>query len=247
MRKIVIIFIIANFTSGCAVNRFSQTDSTGRTSSGNILADTKNQNISNNSYFIQKAEIEIITNEGKQKFIGTVKFEKPDSYLISLKSRTGIEGARIFITKDTILINDRMNKKLYSGTADYLKLKYGISQDLMPLIFGDIILNPVCENKPVKCSDNELNIDCPVKGILLKYSINCNKAKTGMVTFVDQGVRMKYIKYFNSGNILIPRTVEFRSEKYNTTINIKVVKVEVPWNGNVSFVSGKGYELIELR
>lgn len=247
MRKIVIIFIIGIITSGCAVKKIRQTDAAGKSVSENILENTIIQNISNNSYFIQRAEIEIVTADGKEKFIATVKFEKPYSYLISIKSRTGIEGARIYITKDTILVNDRINKKLYSGTADYLKLKYGISQNLLPLIFGDIILDPKCERGMVKCTDDELNIDCPVKGVLLKYRINCDKAKTGMVTLVEQGVSMKFVKYFFSGNIMVPRLVEFKSEKFNTTVNIKIVKVESPWNGNVSFVSGKGYELIELR
>ena len=89
--------------------------------SSNVFESTKNQNITNNGFFIQKAEIEIVTGEGKEKYLASIKFEKPDKYLISVKSRTGIEGARIYISNDSILVNDRINKKLYSGNTFYLK------------------------------------------------------------------------------------------------------------------------------
>ena len=68
-----------------------------------------------------------------------LKFEYPDKYLISIKSRTGIEGARIYISEDTILFNDRINKKMYYGSSLYLKRKYGLTTNFLPLIFGDIV------------------------------------------------------------------------------------------------------------
>ena len=40
--------------------------------------------------------------------MATIKYELPDKYLISIRSKAGIEAARIFITKDTVLINDRI-------------------------------------------------------------------------------------------------------------------------------------------
>jgi hypothetical protein len=214
---------------------------------GSLPENIQYQNITNNGFFIQKAEIEIITPGGREKLIGTIKFEKPDKYLISIKSRTGIEGARIYITKDTVLVNDRINKKLYSGTAGYLKLKYGVSQNLLPLLSGDIILDPTCENIAVKCKDERARINCPVKGVYLYYTVDCKASKTNMVSFGEQGVSVKYENYFVLNTIMLPRNVDFNSSKYDISVKIKIVKVEYPWNGNVSFISGKGYELIELR
>jgi hypothetical protein len=246
LRKIVIIFIIAIALSGCAATK-NRSAISPVSLSGNIIENTKYQNISNNSFFIEKAEIELLTDEGKEKFVGTIKFEKPDKYLISLKSRTGIEGARIYITKDTILINDRINKKLYSGTAAYLNHKYGISVNLLPLIFGDVFLDSKCDKKEVICSGEKASIDCSIKGTLIKYEIDCKRSKTGAVSLGEEDINLKFDKYFVLSNILVPRTVEFRANKYKMSINIRIVKVEYPWNGNISFVPGKGYELIELR
>jgi hypothetical protein len=233
--------------SGCSVTKNRVTGDNTKLLTGTILENAEYQNITNNGFFIQKAEIEILTPGGREKLIGTIKFEKPDKYLISLKSRTGIEGARIYISKDTILVNDRINKKLYSGTGEYLKLKYGISQNLLPLLFGDIILDPKCENVSIKCKDDKGRINCPIKGVYLNYIIDCKEFKTSMVSFGEQGVSMKYENYFMLNAFMIPRNVDFNSSRYDTSIKIKLVKVEYPWNGNISFVPGKGYELIELR
>jgi hypothetical protein len=246
LRKIGSIFLIALVVSGCAATKKSNTIDRVLLN-GNVIQNTEFQNLSNGSYFIQKAELEVLTSEGKQKLISTLKFEKPDKYLISIKSRTGIEGARIYINKDTLLINDRINKKLYTGTSAYLKVKYGISENLLPLILGDIILGSGCEENKIQCRNDMIGFDCPVKGTLLKYVIDCKMCKTESVSLEEQDINLKFDKYFVLSNILVPRTVEFRATKYKMAVNIKIVKVEYPWNGNISFIPGTGYELIELR
>ena len=37
-----------------------------------------------------------------------------------------------------------------------------------------------------------------------------------------------------------------KSETEREVIKIKVIKVDAPWSGNIKFIPGKGYELIEL-
>ena len=32
----------------------------------------------------------------------------------------------------------------------------------------------------------------------------------------------------------------------NTTIKIKILKIEIPWKGNIEFVPGRDYEKMEL-
>lgn len=247
MRKIIFIFIVGIILSGCSVTKNRATGDNVKLLTGTVLENAEYQNITNNGFFIQKAEIEILTPGGREKLIGTIKFEKPDKYLISIKSRTGIEGARIYITKDTVLVNDRINKKLYSGTSGYLKLKYGVSQNLLPLLFGDIILDSKCKSISIKCKDDRARINCPFKGVYLNYIIDCKENKTNMVSFEDQGVNIKYDNYFILNTIVIPRNVNFNSSRYDTSIKFKIVKVEYPWSGNISFIPGKDYELIELR
>ena len=219
-------------------------------SNSNILESVKNQNITENGFFVEKAEIEIISQEEKEKYLASIKFEKPDKYLISIKSRSGIEGARIYISDDTILVNDRIHKKLYSGNSLYIKRKFGVAQGLMPLIFGDLILDKNYEESKERCIGNILKMECSVKGVILDYEIDCNRKKVVLVNLSDNYsnniIRVSFSNFINAGSNLIGRIFEFEDSQIKTVVKIKILKVELPWYGNIKFIPGKGYELIEL-
>lgn len=253
MQKIIIILLVGIYTAGCSATQHLSSKNEQDTNipiGVSIIENVKFLNITNSNFFIQKAEIQVINENGKETFIGTIKFEKPDKYLISIKSKTGIEGARIYITKDSLFVNDRINKKMYYGSSFYLKKKFGLDQNFLPLIFGDIILNKNCEDIQRECVGNKMTVNCVEKGIMLNYEIDCRKSKAisvnQMNNFVKNGIEMKYSGFHNIGNIIIPRVVEFKDNQYNSTVNIKVIKIELPWNGSIKFIPGKGYELIEL-
>lgn len=245
--------LLGIFVAGCSLTRSRSKASysnLNEISSGNILESVKKQNVTANNIFIQKAEIELLNENGKQKFIGNIKFESPDKYLISIKSRTGIEGARIYVTNDSIFINDRINKKMYFGNSLYFSRKYGLNQSFLPLIFGDIVIDKSYDGSKDKCSDDQLIVNCVVKGVTLDYNIDCNRGKTIFVSQLtnsgSEGIKMKYEEFLNVGNILIPGKIEIEGSQYDMTIRIKIIKVEYPWNGNIKFIPGKGYEIIEL-
>jgi hypothetical protein len=235
--------------TGCSVTR--KNIGTGKiTLSGNILEDVKSQNLTNSGFYIQKGEIEYITPGSKEKLLFTVKFEKPGRYLVSLKSRAGIEGVRIFVSGDTILANDRINKVLYSASPVYLQRNFGISQSLFPLIFGDIILSRNREEAPGECIGNKLIFDSNVKGVSIEYEIDCSKRKLTMAgqgnSFMQKETELLYDQFSNTGSISFPKYIEMRQNETNTTIKIKILKIETPWTGNIEFVPGKDYEKMEL-
>jgi hypothetical protein len=239
--------------TGCSILRKSKNgDQTDLNTpyTGNILEIVNKQNITNKSFFIQKAEIELVTTNETTKFIGNIRFEYPDKFLISLKTRSGIEGARIYINKDSILVNDRLNKKMYFAKADYFRLKFGLDQSILPLIFGDVILEKKCEEALNSCVDEKANVGCYIKGIYLKYIIDCNKGKVLMVSNMNNynqtDIKINYSKYMKLGDILLPGIIEFKDSQHNISVKIKILKVDYPWDGNVKFIPGKGYELIEL-
>lgn len=252
MRKIVRILLLGILFGGCSVfkNNGKTVPDLPASISGNIFESTEYQNITNSGFFIQKAEIETISSAGNDKFTANIKFEKPDKYLISVRSRTGIEGARIYISGDSIKMNDRINRKLYYGTSVYLQRKYGLSQSFLPLIFGDMLLDKKCRTSAVKCIEDKFTIDCQLNGVPLSYSIDCKKRKVLTVNQIrginKEGLNIIFANYFNAGNGLIPRKIEFDDNVYGITVKIKILKVQSPWSGNISFVPGKGYELIEL-
>ena len=253
MRKITIILILGTLLGGCSISKKldnAKSEYSIKHLTDNILEDVKEENITNFNFFIEKAEIEIITEKGTEKYTGNIKFEKPDRYLISLKSRSGIEGARIYISNDSILVNDRINRKLYYANSFYLNKKYGFNLSCLPLIFGDIVLEKGYEENKDKCLENRFKIDCLVKGLRLSYEIDCKKRKILSVNdinnYIQQNVKFRYEGFLSVADILIPKVMELDVNQYNTHMRIKIKKVVFPWNGSIKFIPGRGYELIEL-
>jgi Domain of unknown function (DUF4292) len=238
---------------GCSVTRnviVETQDKSNRYNSDNVAESVRQQNITNSGFIIGKAEIEINKNKSKEKYLANIKYDPPDKYLISLKSRSGIEGARIYLTNDTILVNDRINQIEYYGTSFYLRKKYGFSMSVMPLIFGDLVVEENFKNPENKCLEDNLKFEFKVKGIALNYIIDCKKRKVILVEQINNlaqpGIRIKYDRFHILGDILVPEAIELEDYQYNTTIRIKILKIEKPWKGNIKFIPGKGYELIEL-
>jgi hypothetical protein len=253
LRKIVIILFLSILAGGCSLSRKAgYVPSAGSLSleSENYLENVIRQNISSKGFFIKKADVELNDQSGKQKFLASIKFEFPDKYLISLKSKTGIEGARIYITKDSLIVNDRVNKRMYFGTKGYLRSKFGLNQSLLPLIFGDLITENNRQDLKPKCLGGKIQFVCVLGGVTLNYIIDCKRYKSSLVTlksnYLQQNVIIRNEGYLKTGSIILPDNVQIEDLNTNTTIRIKFLKLEYPWNGKLKFIPGKGYELIEL-
>jgi hypothetical protein len=249
LRKIALILIVGILFTGCSVTK-KNISSEAIIKSENILQDLVSQNLTNNNFFIQKGEIEFVNSGEKQRFLFTMKFQKPGKYLISLRSKTGIEGARIYISGDTILVNDRINKRLYTGNSVYLVKNFGLSQSFLPLLLGDFLTDGKGDKPGENCVGGKLNFDTQVKGLLLNYILDCSKRKTAGVeqknNFIQNGAEIRYSEYYRVGQILIPKIIEFEENQFNTKLVIKILKVESPWQGSINFIPGKDYEKIEL-
>jgi hypothetical protein len=240
------------FCSGCSVVSKSKTDKgfKGNGKEINNLQAIINQNITNQNFYIHKATIEISTPEGKEKFIASVKFKYPDKYLISLKGKTGIEGSRIFISADTILINDRLKRKLYFGSGEYLKNKYGFSSFFLPIILGDYVRNNLSKENTVVCLDNILSRGEIIGGIKINYVIDCRFGKVILVTpeRLDKSntFEIHFSKFLKAGNSLIAGQIEVIDLNTKTKIRIEIGQIEFPWVGEIEFLPGNKYEIINL-
>jgi hypothetical protein len=253
LRKIVLILFTIFFLGSCSVTRKVKNSVVPEQITpvyGNILEEVIGRNITTEGFFIKKAEITYVTKNGKQKFLGTIKFEFPDKFLISLKSKTGIEGARIYISKDSLIVNDRINKKMYFGKASYLKRKFGVDQSLIPLLFGDLFLDKNIEKNSYKCSNDKLKLDCIIRGVKIDYEVDCKSRKLAKVNLTDNYLRQSIMisnkGFINYGSIAIPEKVEINNLNDSTIIKLRFIKVEFPWNGTLKFIPGKEYEKIEL-
>lgn len=253
MQKVTFIFFLVILTAGCSVIRTGGNRVRGlskETLALGLLESINKQNITKNNFFIQKAEILFSGKKGTDRFLASIKFENPDKYLISIKSKAGIEAARVFISEDTILINDRINRKIYYGSALYLKENYGITAAGLAILFGDYIDDNLYDSKEAKCVDGKLRINGIVKGTLVKYVIDCKKRKSILVILENsmnkRGIEIQFNDFLKNKNVLTAGMIEIEDFQRMATIEIKIKKIESPWNGSIEFVPGNKYEIIQL-
>lgn len=253
MRKIGVIFLSVLLLSSCAVFRKAGTASSGigmMSRNDTIPQGVIQRNISSDNIYIEKADIDVDYNGFQQRLLGSIKFEKEGIYLVSLRSRTGIEGARIFLNKDSAYLNDRINKKLYSGSSRDLERKFGISQNLLPLIFGDIVTEKSVAKSGL-CINDEFVYKQIIRGIPVVYKIGCDNMKLSdalvMTGYSQTGINFKFERIKRKGNYIYPEIITIRDERNSIFIKIKVLKIDFSWTGNIVFIPGKGYKREQIR
>jgi Domain of unknown function (DUF4292) len=253
LRKIAYILLVVITTAGCAVSRKHKrgNNEEGKLSESVMFYENiVNQNITSRNFFVERAEFKIKTEDGEKFGVGTIKFKIPDKFLISIKSRTGVEVARIFLTGDSIMVNDRFDKKLFYGSTSYLKEKYGLTTSILPVIFGDYVNDNKNEINKMECTDGKLNLEGIVNDVRIKYEIDCEYGKS-ILTIPEDNLNeseltIKYNDFFKADNINIPEKIEISDRQRNTVIEIKIEKIVIPWNGTIEFIPGKQYEKIHL-
>jgi hypothetical protein len=212
--------------------------------------DVVSQNLTATGFFIPKAEVEISSDDGNMRFLASVRFDPEGKYLISLRSRSGIEAARIYIDKDTILGNDRINRVLYYGKPGILSRLYGIPFDVLPVVFGDIVGDNTNETVN-RCNGGIFRTEQVVKGTRMSYRIDCGRRK--IVSAKSEGSLMKseseieFGNFFETGGITVPSNVRINHLRSETVITIKIDNIEKPWSGSVELIPGARYKKIELK
>ena len=186
--------------------------------------------------------------EALRSFLASVKYNAKGTYLISLRGKTGIEAARIYITKDTALVNDRINRQLLFGKPAYIEKKYGIPFAILPVVLGDLISgNRKIENL-MPCENNRLKLEQNIQGVNITYIVDCSKGK--IISAAREGsingklIDFKFAKFLKEGEGYLPSEVQI--DYMDTHIKIRILKFESPWEGNIEFIPGNKYEQIEL-
>lgn len=253
MRKVIFILIVTILSAGCSASRKLSRNKAAERNSSNLVDlnnSIVNQNLTSRSFFIQKAEFTIRTEQGEKSGLGSVKFLMPDKFLIEIKGKTGIEVARIFLSGDSILVNDRFNKKLYYSSASLLKSKYGLTTSILPIALGDYVNELKLDSSIVKCRDGKMNIEGGVKSVKIHYLVDCVLGKSILTIpedTVSEGLlKIRYSEFFRANEVNTPGRIEISEEKSNTTIEIRILKILSPWEGKIEFVPGKQYQKIPL-
>jgi hypothetical protein len=131
-----------------------------------------------------------------------------------------------------------------------LKKKYGLNASMLPVILGDYVNDEKIVENRVDCNGGKLNIEALVKDIKLSYDIDCKYSKnilTEPANFINEiGMKIEYGSFFISDGINIPGTIVISERQNNTRIQIKILKIVIPWEGSIEFIPGRQYEKIHL-
>lgn len=247
-----VVLIIAFILSGCSAVRKAGVTS-DKTGYGykNLIERVIAGNITRNNFNITKADIEVENSGKKQKLMANLKYRTPGIYLLSVRNKTGIEAARAYITKDTMMINDKIYKKLYCGSTEYLSEKYGISINSLPLITGDFLYNFTEGYGMAKCENGIEKIQGYLNGKRIWYSVDCNKEKVAAVSVNDigdaGGIRMEFSNFKESDSYVFPGTIQIEDFTKKTRIRIDISDVIFNTKDSIVFLPGRNYDKIMLK
>jgi hypothetical protein len=249
-----IFFIISVIISGCSSTRRAGGSNSGTRNydvAGSSLESVLRNNLSNNDFNIQKAEINVIQDNISVRVIADIKFRRPDSMMITVRSRTGIEAGRAFITRDTLIIKDRFNKKLFIGKPEALAKKYGIDPSFLFTVIGDLVVEEKDRDLLLECVKGEYRKEYDIHGKRVQYVIDCQRKKLKQIYFegdINSGnitIDLRDIR--NEGKIVYPGMIEINDDLKSVGIVMEIRKIESPWTGRIGSVSGQGYKVIKIR
>ena len=214
------------------------------------ISDVKELNLSAQSFFIQRAEINIEGNGVSQRVISTIKFAEPDSFLISVRVFGGIEAARIFITSDSILINDRLNRTLYFGSNQNVKKKYGFDLMFFPVLLGDLITGKQ-DFSGISCENGNAILREFKENYIVNYFIDCQTRKCKEITveneYAKDYISIKFDNFGKEGKIIFPQHLEISNFANFALFEIDIKNVEIGTSSGIEFIPGRNYSRIEIK
>jgi hypothetical protein len=255
LRKVIYILIVLWAVIGsCSVARRSGKISSGAKTAVNTdtsIESVIGNNLSNNDFYIQKADINVIQDNISVRLTAVIKFRKPDSLMIAVRSRTGIEAGRALITEDTVMINDRINKKLFIGKPAVIGTKYGIDPSLIFVILGDVIVEGKDSIRPMECSKGLYSNEFIVSGKKVEYLVDCDNRKARQASFEGDiktgNITIDLSGFITANTLRYPGKIEINDDLKSLSIIIELKKIESPWKGRIGFVPGHGYKVVKIR
>jgi hypothetical protein len=251
LKKIVLISAVLIIACGCSGTRelSSGIDEGSRKNAREVVKNTLGRNLTGSGFFIHKGRISTSGEGGRFGLFFTMKFIPPSDYLISLRSRTGMEAFRVYISGDTVLINDRLNKSvLYGNLNDFEKIS-GLPAALLKVSFGDLFVIDPKLGEDETCIENEIKLSEYFMGMNVKTTVDCRKEKVTSVMLTtgvpDEFITIAYRKIRDDIHGL-PRKVEINDFRRKIKITLSLDKYTSPWIGEIEFIPGTGYNVKPL-
>jgi hypothetical protein len=245
-----LILILLVLLTGCSALKSGKTNSENVSPRYLDLQKIIARNLSANDFYIKKAEVRIDIGNKKQTLLASVKYKETGSWLISLKSNIGIEVARVYITADTLLINYRLEKKLYYGKTNIIEKKYGIPFKAIPIIFGDFIEENFIDIDSIRCAGAKNAMNIKFDKVNLEYFISCRDSKIVSSNLKNQEnkvIQFAYSKIRLSDSKKYPSRIKIIDNADKCIIEIRIRNIYFGSIESLNFIPGRGYENILLK
>ena len=236
----------------CTAKKFISENTTGseKEYAERIINNVRRNNISEENFYIEKGEFSVIMNNKRTRYIFSAKYNKPDTYLISIRSSTGIEGVRVYLTKDTVLINDRIGKRLLYGKPKDLEKIAGLPYFVIKAVFGDLLINGDTKKDEKKRVENQVILIQQFQGKIWKSVIDPKIGKVVSTVFSNgiqkEAIIFNYSKFGRSGKY-IPAVIDIKDLTNKVNVKLKLERIQILWKGEIRFIPGKGYTKEEIR
>jgi len=253
MQKVIpIIILIIILIQGCATSRRAKVRGKVSNESSIKGGDIADKNVSLKGFYIQKALVTVTGNQTETKFLVTVKYNLPDSILISVRARIGYEAARIFLTNDTLIIADRINRKLRVGNPQFLKKKYGIEPAMLFIIMGDYISGTESRDKDLKCIQGYSESNIVLEGRNINYRINCSEGKIAGATFegdiTSGNIALEFKEFTNFDGLIMPKFIRMNNDLSQIKADMEIEKATGNFMGYVGGLkTGNSYDVIRIK
>jgi len=254
LRKIIYILLIAStITGGCSATRRTGAGMIQPSVEGDaaMLSEVVRNNISNYGFNISRADVSYSIEGVSGRLTAGIKSKGQDTLLVAVRHTTGVEIARIFLTADTLLINDRINRRVMSGNPEYLEMRYGINRSLIMLVLGDIFIKQVDRNMKENCQKGILSMQTRLEDGRINYEIDCKLRKITGATLsrssTNDRITIRYRNFIKKGNHMVPGRIEVEDMKNKAVIRVEIRSIEIPWKGNIDFVHGTRYKIIRIK
>lgn len=249
LSKLIFILTVTLLLAGCSLPRRTQTDIIGGTGIQTIKQ-IGDKNLTSRNFFIQKADIRIITEERSNSLIASLKYNTEGVYLASIRAKSGLEILRVYLSGDTILANDRMHRRLYYGSASILKEKYGISLISLPVLLGDILIDKNMEKNEIICtSGDETTLIVKIPGeVIQKIDCKAGKLKIAEIRENEEENLLKilYDDFVKTGDFVYPGNISIQ-DNVGSKIIIQIKKVTFDFSDTIAFNAGAGYEKVLIK
>lgn len=251
MQKVTVIILSAVFITGCSIFRdANKSVPQNINENGFSASEILENNLTSEDFNIKRAEVSYSDENSDVSFIASLKYRKNGEWLASLRTKTGIEAARVFISHDTVLINDRINKRLYCGSYTYIERKYGVSADAIPLLVGDLVLKS-SEDDYMLCIEGRSKIDTKLTVSNVSYYVDCRNRKSGSVLIDreigENKILIRYTDYKSSGTKIYPEIIEIQESNGKSKLKIIIRNIELLPVDNLNFIPGNNYETIIIK